>query len=98
MKFFTPDSRWTWFASEAAAVLDDGTEVSLAEVKLTDPRVRDVVFYGLVYGLETEFGYFSLCELEAARGKLGFPVERDRDFRPVPLYQLYQHRRVSQTE
>jgi hypothetical protein len=47
-------------------------------------------FYGLVDGLELEFGCFSLAELESVRGHLGLPVERDRYFTPVPLDQLYK--------
>jgi hypothetical protein len=33
-------------------------------------------------------GYFSLSELEALRGPLGLPVERDRGFRPTRLTTL----------
>ncbi len=47
VKFFTPDSNWTWYASEF-----DGEDV----------------FYGLVVGHEIELGYFSLSELEKAKG------------------------------
>ena len=64
VKFFTPDSSWTWYASEF-----DG----------------DDLFFGLVVGLETELGYFSLRELSQARGPLGLPIERDRYFTPKPL-------------
>jgi hypothetical protein len=39
-------------------------------------------FFGLVDGLERELGYFSLRELETARGPLGLPVERDRWWTP----------------
>lgn len=35
------------------------------------------MFFGLVSGLEVELGYFSLEELENARGPLGLPIERD---------------------
>lgn len=38
----------------------------------------DFIFFGLVIGLEKEWGYFSLRDLETIRGKLGLPVERDR--------------------
>jgi len=68
VKFFTPDSSWTWYASEF-----DGVDI----------------FYGLVDGHEIEFGSFSLRELQAARGHLGLPIERDRFFTPVPLGELY---------
>lgn len=48
-----------------------------------DPETGEC--FGLVYGLEREFGYFSLPELEALRGPLGLPVERDRFFDPTPI-------------
>lgn len=43
------------------------------------------LFFGLVDGLETELGYFTLSELESIRGPAGLRIERDRYFRPVPL-------------
>jgi len=42
-------------------------------------------FFGLVKGLDTELGYFSLSELESVRGSLGLPVERDLYFMSTPL-------------
>lgn len=73
VKFFTPDSGWTWYASEF-----DGEDT----------------FFGLVVGHEVELGYFSLSELEAARGPWGLPIERDRFFEPASLRELLkQHRR-----
>jgi hypothetical protein len=56
-KFFTPDSSWTWYATEWM------------------PESRE--FFGLVQGLEAELGYFSLDELESARGPMGLKIERD---------------------
>ena len=67
VKFFTPDSSWTWYAVEF-----DGEET----------------FFGLVIGHERELGYFSLAELESARGQLGLPIERDLYFTPTPLEDL----------
>lgn len=64
IKFFTPDSNWTWYPTEF-----DGTDI----------------FFGLVSGFEVELGYFSLSELESARGQLGLPIERDLDFHPTSL-------------
>ena len=64
VKYFTPDSHWTWYATEF-----DGVDT----------------FFGLVDGMEQELGYFSLQELEAARGPLGLLVERDTQFLPTPL-------------
>ena len=45
-------------------------------------------FFGLVKGLETEMGYFSLSELQEIRGHLGLPVERDLSFEPTRLSKL----------
>lgn len=67
VKFFTPDSNWTWYAIEF-----DG----------------DDLFFGLAVGFEAELGYFRLSELEAARGPLGLPVERDLYFTPLRLSKL----------
>jgi len=38
-------------------------------------------FFGFVIGLESEFGYFLLSELEEVRSPLGLEVERDLSFR-----------------
>jgi hypothetical protein len=43
------------------------------------------IFFGLVIGFEQELGYFSLSELQAARGPLGLSVERDLHFQPTRL-------------
>lgn len=45
-------------------------------------------FFGLVEGYEKELGYFSLSELEKARGHLGLSIERDLYFKPTQLYNL----------
>ena len=42
-------------------------------------------FFGLVIGFESELGYFSLSELQAIRGPLGLPIERDVHFQPTRL-------------
>lgn len=67
VKFFTPDSNWTWYASEFD---------------------KEDIFFGLVSGLEVELGYFSLSELERARGPWGLPIERDLHFHPETLKEL----------
>ena len=67
VKFFTPDSNWTWYATEF-----DG----------------DDTFFGLVDGFEVELGYFSLSELESARGPLGMKIERDRYWSPKTLGEI----------
>ncbi|MEM3760699.1 MAG: DUF2958 domain-containing protein [Candidatus Bathyarchaeia archaeon] len=42
-------------------------------------------FFGYVEGDYSEFGYFSLSELEKIRGPLGLRVERDLYWEPKPL-------------
>lgn len=71
VKFFTPDSTWTWFASEF-----DGEDI----------------FFGLVDGFELELGYFSLSELQEARGPWGLPIERDLFFESKTLRELMEMR------
>lgn len=67
VKFFSPDSGWTWYAIEF-----DGEDI----------------FFGYVEGLEKEFGYFSLKELEGIRGPWGLRIERDLYFRPTPIREI----------
>jgi hypothetical protein len=45
----------------------------------------DFLFFGFVVGLESEFGYFLLSELESVRGPLNLAVERDLSFREGKL-------------
>lgn len=94
VKYFTADAHWTWYASEASALLDDGTYKPLSETDLSDPHLQHVIFFGLVIGDEIEFGYFSAVELQSIRGALGLYVERDLYYKPQTLRQLeQQHRR-----
>ena len=72
VKFFDPTGAWTWYAVEGEAVLDEaGNEV-------------DFEFFGLVDGMEKEWGYFTLNQLKEAkqgmRGLQGLPIERDMHF------------------
>lgn len=53
----------------------------ITELSLED---NDTCF-GYVIGLENELGYFSLSEIEAVRGHLRLPVERDLGFTPTKL-------------
>ena len=46
-----------------------------------EPEEVDFLFFGFVVGLESEFGYFLLSELESVRNQLGLGVERDLTFR-----------------
>lgn len=45
----------------------------------------DDTFFGVVDGNVTEYGYFSLRELESLRGMFGLKVERDTGFGPQTL-------------
>ena len=67
VKFFTPDSSWTWYPVEW-----DGEDL----------------FFGLVDGLVKEMGYFSLSELQAIRGPMGLPIERDLYWRPRKICEI----------
>ena len=40
----------------------------------------DFLFFGFVIGLENEWGYFVLSELESVRGSGGLRIERDLHF------------------
>jgi hypothetical protein len=46
-------------------------------------------FYGLVDGVESEFGCFSLSELLENRGTMGFDIERDLTFTPRRVSELF---------
>ncbi len=68
VRFFSPWSDWTWYATEF-----DGEDL----------------FFGLVEGFETEWGYFSLKELTSIKRPGGIPaIERDKCFDPTPISQL----------
>jgi len=45
-----------------------------------DPK--DGYCYGLVYGFEKEWGYFTLAEIEGIKGPGGLKIERDLHFQP----------------
>ena len=76
VKYFTPSSGWTWYATEGEPMLDEsGKEV-------------DFKFFGLVEGHEKELGYFVLSELEEVRGPMGLTIERDLHFKPKTLVEI----------
>jgi hypothetical protein len=81
VKYFSPDSGWTWYASEGSPVDENGFYD-------TDKEKVDFIFFGLVAGFEVEVGYFLLKELEEARGGLGLSIERDLHFEPKTLREL----------
>jgi hypothetical protein len=47
--------------------------------------------FGYVIGLESELGYFTLSEIESARGSLGLQVERDLSFTPTSFATIKQN-------
>ena len=53
-----------------------------------EPEGDDFLFFGYVIGHESEWGHFSMSELESFLGALGLPVERDRFFTPRPASTL----------
>ena len=76
LKLFTPDSGFTWWITEGSPVKDEnGNEV-------------DFHFFGFVEGPFKELGYISLKELEAVRGPMGLPIERDLHWTPKTLEEI----------
>ena len=77
-KFFDPSSAWTWYVTEGQQLATTG----------------DWEFFGLVRGLEWEWGYFRLSDIVGARGHVdvmtpsglvsygGIQMERDRWLSP----------------
>ncbi|MDD2657298.1 MAG: DUF2958 domain-containing protein [Candidatus Pacebacteria bacterium] len=51
-----------------------------------DPNER--LCFGYVIGHESEWGYFSLDELESVRGPFGLAIERDIHFEPITFKEL----------
>ncbi len=74
VKFFAV-SDWTWYVTEGSPIDEDGKVL-----KDWDKPYADVLMFGLVRGFESELGYFSLNELQSARGPMGLGVERDLYF------------------
>ena len=70
-KFFAPNTCWTWFVLEGS----------------WNENHEDFIFFGLVHGLEKEYGYFSLNELESVgvSEPLVLRIERDLYFLPTLL-------------
>lgn len=55
---------------------------------VTEFDPQEGVFFGLVQGFEKELGYFTLKELEEARGPMGLPIERDLYWQPKTLREV----------
>jgi len=76
LKFFTPDSGFTWWITEGSPTKDEnGREV-------------DFQFFGLVEGQFRELGYVNLSELESVNGPMGLPIERDLHWQPKTLEEI----------
>jgi hypothetical protein len=88
-KFFLPDGGWTWYVIEGStrerAGCGWGHNCHHKPLRDYDPERDDVLFFGYVEGLYPELGFFTLSELEAVRGRLGLPIERDQFFTPCTL-------------
>ncbi len=52
---------------------------------ITEYSPEEDLCFGLVVGLETELGYFSISELQRMRGPMGLKIERDIHFMPEQL-------------
>lgn len=83
VKFFNPMSNWTWYVCRAYQLIESDEE-GIIEKPLTyslnqGEKLLDILFYGLVYGIEREFGEFSLKEFEDLRAsRSSHTIERDR--------------------
>jgi len=76
LKFFTPDSGFTWWITEGSPIKDEnGREV-------------DFQFFGLVEGQFRELGYVNLSELDSVNGPMGLPIERDLYWKPKTLEEI----------
>jgi hypothetical protein len=52
------------------------------------------IFFGYVFGMDAEWGYFSLAELTVARGPFNLAVERGLYFTPAPFSEVLElHRK-----
>lgn len=46
-------------------------------------------FFGIIVGQHTEYGYFTLSQLESVTGQWGLRVERDRCFKATKVKDLH---------
>jgi len=80
VKFFTPFSNWTWFATEF-----DGDDLFFGLVRWRCAWACPASYDGF----ELELGYFSLSEFATVTGPFGAPgIERDLYFEPTKLSEL----------
>ena len=92
--FFNPSGSGDWYATEMYYVIKKVQSVKEPEIieveasKLDESikgEILDMVFFGYVELLESEWGYFSLTELESVRLPFGLTIERDLYFNPAPI-------------
>lgn len=84
VKFFLTGSNWTWFITEASAVIDD-EYVALKDVKPGDD-IEEIVMFGMTHGQFNELGYTHFGELLGVRSPMfRLPVERDLHYGPTRL-------------
>ncbi len=77
IKYFTPDSSFTWYVLEGQPAPDITRDY------------KEFEFFGIVdSGDFKEYGYFTLSELENTRGLLGLPIERDLYFKPCKVVEV----------
>lgn len=50
---------------------------------------NDYEFFGIIVGQHTEYGYFTLSQLESVTGQWGLRVERDKGFKPTKVKDLH---------
>lgn len=90
VKFFDPTGRFTFYVTEANALLSDGSEVPFE--KLNGNQPMDVTLFGFCIsplGEDCdEWGYQSLNELQELRGRFGLGIERDLHFKPCAFSEV----------
>jgi hypothetical protein len=89
VKFFDPTGSWTWYASEGSFVCPEHGNYDCAECP-KPWRLDDFLFFGLVFGAEVEYGYFSLSELQGWPGRMGLGIERDLYWKPQTFAEIKQ--------
>lgn len=74
-KYFQPWGRWTWYVVEG-------------QEEETEEYGKTWLFFGYVEGIEGEWGYFTLAELESVRGPMGLRIERDIHWTPTKFSEI----------
>ena len=87
-RFFFPASACTWYATEGSPVDENGTMINQGD---SDKTEVDYLFFGLVIGIETELGYFSLRELTEVEFR-GLKIERDLFWTPTRLSKVHKNK------